>query len=162
MEDINGGVLCSCKMCLCYHKSFLPTPVGNKKSQLIFMKIMKEKKNKSSYVRIRCYPEEKEQIREYAKEFGLNISEYILRKSLQKPTNMNYKEVIQSIHVLRVELGRSGNNINQFTKSANIMMKMGGIHEKVFCRFEKELREHVKIRVLLHKEIRKLISLLLR
>lgn len=126
------------------------------------MKIMKEKKNKSSYVRIRCYPEEKEQIREYAKEFGLNISEYILRKSLQKPTNMNYKEVIQNIHVLRVELGRSGNNINQFTKSANIMMKMGGIHENVFRRFEKELREHVKIRVLLHKEIRKLISLLLR
>lgn len=126
------------------------------------MKIMKEKKNKSSYVRIRCYPEEKEQIREYAKEFGLNISEYILRKSLQKPTNMNYKEVIQNIHVLRVELGRSGNNINQFTKSANIMMKMGGIHENVFRRFEKELREHVKIRVLLHKEIRNLISLLLR
>lgn len=122
---------------------------------------MKEKNTKTSEIKFRCYPYEKKKIQGYAKDFGLNTSEYILRKSLDYPVKANHKKITQTIHSLNLELSRSGNNINQFTKVAHIHLKTGRLSEELFLQFRKELEYHSEIRHRLNGTIRKLIKIMI-
>jgi len=126
-----------------------------------FIEIMEEKNTKSTEIKFRCYPTEKKKIQELAKDFGLNTSEYILRKSLDHPVKGNHKKITQTIHSLNLELSRSGNNINQFTKVANTHLKTGRLSKELYSQFQKELENHIEIRQQLNATIRKLIKIMI-
>lgn len=121
----------------------------------------KEPINKrTSEIKVRCLAEEKEKIKFLAKEFGLNISDYVLKKSLNKKVWGNYKELHREIHSIGTEFSHIGTNINQLAKHVNTLEKIGKI-EKVSVEHLSSilidyLRKYEEVRVILRKIVREL------
>ncbi len=77
--------------------------------------------NKGDEIKIRCSKTTKEMIRCKAKSYGLTLTDYILKKSLEQNVTFNHIEYLKEIHELGTELARQGNNINQLAKHANTL-----------------------------------------
>ena len=73
-------------------------------------------KKKATQFFIKCTHGEKNIIKDRAKEYGLTITDFILRKCLDQKIVFNHVEYLKEIHALNLELGRQGNNINQLAK----------------------------------------------
>src|SRR5699024_5375412 len=93
-----GGYFSVASCVFVYTKTTCQTQFGKQKSQLILLMDMKKTKN----IILRCTEDEKKKIQDFAKEYGLNVTQYIIKKSLNQPVNINHKEVVRTIHLLNV------------------------------------------------------------
>ena len=138
-----------------------PPCLEHKTSQLILL-IMKEKNIRTSEIKLRCYPEEKKKIQYLSHTYGLNMSEYILKKAMDQPVKANYKEIVQHIHALNIELSRIGNNINQLAKTANSQIKTGHVHQNIWLGYRNQIEKLYQMKWDLNKEIKKLIKIMIK
>lgn len=117
-------------------------------------------KKRTAEIKARCLVEEKEKIKFLAKESGLNISDYVLKKSLDQKVWGNYKELHREIHSIGTEFSRVGNNINQLARHANTLEKIGQLDkfsvERLNLMLIDYLNKHDEVRVVLRKIVREL------
>lgn len=151
-----GGYFSVASCVFVYTKTTCQTQFGKQKSQLILLMDMKKTKN----IILRCTEDEKKKIQDFAKEYGLNVTQYIIKKSLNQPVNINHKEVVRTIHLLNVELSRIGNNVNQLAKIANSQIKTSHIHESIWIDYQKLIERLYQMKWDLNKEIKKLIKII--
>jgi uncharacterized protein (DUF1778 family) len=105
------------------------------------MKKDKKKEKRETEIKIRLTAEEKEKLRELAKEEGLTISKYVrnqaLKKQVKKQTGLE-REMLYELHKIGV-------NLNQMARTLNILRAKEKIGDKVFLevktRIEKSLAQ---------------------
>lgn len=117
-------------------------------------------KKRTAEIKARCLVEQKEKIKFLAKESGLNISDYILKKSLDQKVWGNYKELHREIHSIGTEFSRVGNNINQLARHANTLEKIGQVDKLSMQRLNLILIDYLnkseEVRIVLRKIVRAL------
>lgn len=115
---------------------------------------------RTAEIKVRCLLEEKDKIKSLSAKFGLSISDYVLKTSLQQKIWGNYKELHGELHRIGTEFSRAGNNINQLAKHANSLNKLGKLEKSIVDRLNLILTDYVKkneaIRVVLRKIVREL------
>lgn len=119
-----------------------------------------ETKKKLSYIRFRCLEDEKKQIALLSKTYGLSMTDYILKKALDKKLVTNHVQLLGEIHTIGTELARSGNNINQLAKHANTLNKTGNLNQSILGQLnvllENYQQQQNEIRTVFRKIIREL------
>jgi len=70
------------------------------------------------------------------------------------------RAVLSSLDQMGLELSRSGNNINQLARYANILIKQRILSAVLFDRYLKELEKHLFQMKSLQRDIRKIIRML--
>lgn len=70
------------------------------------------------------------------------------------------RSVLASIDQIGLELSRTGNNINQLAKYANILNKQRVLSPVIFTRYSKELDKHSLLLKNLNLEIKKILKLM--
>lgn len=117
---------------------------------------------RSSRIDIKCSQQDKAVLVSRANSYGINLSCYMLRTALGKRVTVNPKEVLSELHELNLALARIGNNINQLTRYANIMLKLGRFNDamalKLRCQLDEYLRQQNAIQRSFQKIIRELSS----
>ena len=90
---------------------------------------------------------------------GLKRSDIIRRKTLEVDLQLilDARSLLSSIDQIGLELSRSGNNINQLAKYANILIKQGVLSPVLINRFLKELEKHSELMQSLALDIRKIL-----
>ncbi|HLT86502.1 MAG TPA: plasmid mobilization relaxosome protein MobC [Sphingobacterium sp.] len=119
--------------------------------------ILDDEDKKSSYIRFRCSPEEKQKIKEYASSLGLSLTDYLLTKALDKTVVVNRLEFMQKFSEVGTEISRCGNNINQLAKHVNSQRKIGIKSEAWFKIYTDMIREYVDSQDELRRTIRKML-----
>ncbi|MCY1530418.1 hypothetical protein D9M68_656030 [compost metagenome] len=67
---------------------------------------------------------------------------------------------MKKLDAIGAELGRSGNNINQLARHANVLQKQGLLSQSVTIEFSSLLGSYVKVQQELDKIIRQIIRLM--
>ncbi|MGY3055531.1 hypothetical protein ACVWYG_003752 [Pedobacter sp. UYEF25] len=118
------------------------------------------KRNKK--IDVRFNEEEFKVIEKLEKTLGLNKTEIIRRKTLDKHHSIiiNAKDAIENLDKIGEELGRSGNNINQLAKYANTLNKRGMQTEVITSRFNVLFEKHISVQIEVEKALRKIIRLM--
>lgn len=80
---------------------------------------MKENKKATARLEVRLTFEEKALIRNFSKQDGLSISDYIKRTALKQVVLSNRVEYTTDLRNLNFELSKIGNNVNQIAKHFN-------------------------------------------
>ena len=113
-------------------------------------------------VAVRLRASEYKLLLELEQTVGVERSELIRQRVLDKAnvTVINAKELIAGVQQIGAELGRSGNNINQLARYANILQKKGMLSPAVLERFNFLLADHSALSVSLQEALRKVIRLL--
>ena len=93
---------------------------------------------------------------------GLKRSDIIRRKTLDVDLQLilDARSLLSSIDQIGLELSRSGNNINQLAKYANILIKQGVLSHILINRFLKELEKHDELLQSLAIDIRKILRMI--
>jgi hypothetical protein len=93
---------------------------------------------------------------------GLKRSDIIRRKTLDVDLQLilDARSLLSSIDQIGLELSRSGNNINQLAKYANILIKQGVLSHILINRFLKELEKHDELMQSLAIDIRKILRMI--
>ena len=101
---------------------------------------------------------------EMEKALGIRKTDLVRLRVLAQSNKMliNAKEMIASLDSIGTELGRSGNNINQLARYANILRKQGvvspAVLERFLILFETYLGQQQGLEAALRKIIRMLSS----
>ncbi|MEJ2881044.1 plasmid mobilization protein [Pedobacter sp. GR22-6] len=104
--------------------------------------------------------EEHKQVLALARQLGVSRSDLVKSRLLaeQRPVLINGVELLSLLDGLGAELGRSGNNINQLARHANILNKRGMLDGEVVLEFNDlfavYLRHHLEIQKLMRSLIR--------
>jgi hypothetical protein len=101
-------------------------------------------KRKSHPINAYCTEEEKKQIKNYAKESGLSVSEYIIKKCLDEKTIPRRIELLKELGSVNLEITRAGNNINQLAKHANRIKNSNGLDSGLFLNYNLLLNDYLK------------------
>ena len=111
---------------------------------------------------LRLSEQELKQFLELEKSLGINRSDIVRIRVLQNAANMlvNTKELMKKLDTVGAELGRSGNNINQLARHANILHKQGLLSQSITTEFNSLLGEYITIQQELEKVIRQIIRLM--
>lgn len=111
---------------------------------------------------LRLSEQELKQFLELEKSLGISRSDIVRIRVLKNATNMlvNAKELMKKLDVTGAELGRSGNNINQLARHANILHKQGLLSQSIATEFNSLLGEYITIQQELEKVIRQIIRLM--
>lgn len=111
---------------------------------------------------LRLSEQELKQFLELEKSLGINRSDIVRIRVLKNAANMlvNTKELMKKMDAMGAELGRSGNNINQLARHANILHKRGLLSQSVATEFNSLLGEYITIQQELEKVIRQIIRLM--
>jgi type II secretory pathway component PulF len=106
----------------------------------------REKEKRETEIKIRLTAKEREEIRELAREEGLNVSEYIRKRALQRQAEEQAK--LEMERQLVYELHRIGVNLNQMARGINILKKKGTLEgedrkllKSIEARVEKAIKE---------------------
>ena len=93
------------------------------------------------------------------KSLGVSKTEIIRMRVLNRSSAMviNAKAMIDQLDLIGVELGRTGNNINQLARYANTLQKRGLFSVQIMDRFEILFHKHIEIQNLLEVSLRKII-----
>ena len=93
---------------------------------------------------------------------GVSKTELVRSRLLRNGagTIINAKDVTRELNDLGAELGRSGNNLNQLARHANILNKRRLLSPAVVAQFNLLLKDHLKIRSRLDISLRKIIRML--
>lgn len=109
-------------------------------------------------IRVRFTKTEKEDILKEVQSLDIDISDYVRSKVLNgKRHTLNGKVLIASLDNLGAELGRSGNNINQLARYANVLNKVDKLEESVIGRFNVLFAQYIKTQQEMETAIRKII-----
>ena len=73
---------------------------------------------------------------------------------------LNTKELMKQLDSIGAELGRSGNNINQLARHANILHKQSLLNQSVITEFNSLLGQYITVQQELEKRIRQIIRLM--
>lgn len=101
-------------------------------------------KRKAHFVKGYCTKEQKEKIISLAKENGLTVSDYILKKCLNERTVERRIQLIDSLDTINLEISKIGNNINQLAKHANRKKNVDGLDKELFMNFTFLLNDYLK------------------
>lgn len=101
---------------------------------------------------------EYEYIQSLEESFGMRRSDIIRSRVIREsdPLLIDSMAVLKELNSLGAELGRSGNNINQLAKHANILEKSNALHESVISRFNILIDIHNGIIEKLNRTLRKI------
>jgi len=111
---------------------------------------------------LRLSEQELMQFLELEKSLGISRSDIVRIRVLKNAANMltNTKELMKRLDNIGAELGRSGNNINQLAKHANILQKQGLLNQSVATEFTSLLGGYITVQQELEKNIRQIIRLM--
>ncbi|MEJ5993252.1 plasmid mobilization relaxosome protein MobC [Pedobacter sp. Du54] len=111
---------------------------------------------------LRLSEQELMQFLEMEKSLGISRSDIVRIRVLKNADNMltNTKELMKKLDGIGSELGRSGNNINQLAKHANILQKQGLLSQSVATEFTSLLGGYITVQQELEKNIRQIIRLM--
>jgi hypothetical protein len=98
-------------------------------------------------------------IEELEKTLGIRKTDLVRTRLLQnaKVAVINAKELIDHLDLIGAELGRSGNNINQLARYANILKKKGVLSPMVMERFNIQFEQYIGHQKLLEDAMRKIL-----
>lgn len=93
---------------------------------------------------------------------GLKRTDIIRKRVLEVNVQLVFdgRSVLASIDQVGLELSRTGNNINQLAKYANILSKQRVLSPVIFSRYSKELDKHSLLLQNLNLEIKKMIRMM--
>jgi len=96
---------------------------------------------------------------EMEKELGISRTELVRIRLLNNGGNIviNSRELLRHLDSIGVEMGRSGNNINQLARHANTLKLQGELSPSVAAKFNELLEGHIKIYQALEVSLRKII-----
>lgn len=111
---------------------------------------------------LRLSEQELRQFLEMEKSLGISRSDIVRIRVLKNTANMlvNAKELMKKLDATGAELGRSGNNINQLAKHANILNKQGLLSQSIATQFNSLLGSYIATQQELEKVIRQIIRLM--
>lgn len=111
---------------------------------------------------LRLSEQELMQFLELEKSLGISRSDIVRIRVLKNAANMltNTKELMKKLDAIGAELGRSGNNINQLAKHANILQKQGLLSQSLTTEFTSLLGDYITVQQELEKNIRQIIRLM--
>ena len=115
---------------------------------------------RSRLIKAKLTEEEFSRLLEIQKTSGLNRMELIRRRVLQggsATTNVNTTELLVALDAIGAELGRSGNNINQLARHANVLNRQGRLHPDVSTEFNRLFAEYLCIQGNVEKSLRQLL-----
>lgn len=86
---------------------------------------------------LRLSEPELHQFLELEKSLGISRADIVRIRVLKNSTKMlvNAKELMKQLDLIGAELGRSGNNINQLARHANVLHKRGMLRHEVTAEF---------------------------
>lgn len=115
---------------------------------------------RSKKIDARFTGEEYNQVLALEKELGVSKTELIRRGVLKNApvVLVNAKEMLRSLDTIGLELARSGNNINQLARYANILSKRNILSQAVAERFNYLLDSHLAQQKDLTVALRKVIK----
>jgi len=119
---------------------------------------MKEGK-RTKKIDTRFTEEEYKQVLALEKELGISKTELIRMRVLNGARQMviNSRDLIQLLDAVGAEMGRSGNNINQLAKHANVLKLQGAVPPSVAIKFNELLTDYISIQQELQISLRKVI-----
>lgn len=96
------------------------------------------------------------------KELGINRMELIRARVLHQSNRVliNGIMLLKQLDLLGAEMGRSGNNINQLARHANVLNNRGLLNGVVVTEFNGLLRDYIRIRDETEKSLRQIIRLI--
>ncbi|EHQ26456.1 plasmid mobilization protein [Mucilaginibacter paludis] len=122
----------------------------------------KDSGKRTKKIDTRFTEEEYQLILDMEKELGISKTDLIRLRVLENARNVvvNAAALIGSLDTIGAELGRSGNNINQLARYANVLKKRGILSAVVIERFnllfETYNRQHKEIIIALRQVIRQM------
>jgi len=123
---------------------------------------VKELLNRTKRFEVRLTVEEYNQLLDLEKQLGINRTEIIRVRGLKNLSKVlvDAKRVIATLDTIGAELGRSGNNINQLARHANVLNKHGLLAENVVIEFNSLFQDYIRIRNDTEKSFRQIIRLI--
>ncbi|MGJ1525529.1 plasmid mobilization protein [Sphingobacterium spiritivorum] len=115
---------------------------------------------RSRLIKAKLTEEEFSRLLEIQKVSGLNRMELIRRRVLQggtATTNINTGELLAALDAIGAELGRSGNNINQLARHANVLNRQSRLNPDVISEFNRLFAEYLHIQGSVEKSLRQLL-----
>ena len=111
---------------------------------------------------LRLSEQELKQFLELENSLGISRSDIVRIRVLKNAANMllNAKELMKKMDAIGTELGRSGNNINQLARHANILHKQSLLSQSVVIEFNSLLGSYIVTQQELEKIIRQIIRLM--
>jgi hypothetical protein len=111
---------------------------------------------------MRLTEEEEKQLVNLEKQLGLSRSEIIRKRVLENSGTLiiNSQNLLITLDTIGGELGRSGNNINQLARHANLLNKRGLLNESVVREFNQLFSEYTRIRNDTERSLRQIIRLI--
>jgi len=118
---------------------------------------LEEQEAKTSYIKIRCHADEKRKVEELAKNYGLTVTDYVLKKCLGQKVVANKIDFLKQLDSVGLELSRAGNNINQLAKHANRLNKIGKTDESLVAKLNLNLEYYTNKQRELRQTLRRII-----
>jgi hypothetical protein len=111
---------------------------------------------------MRLTDEEEKQLAILENQLGLTRSEIIRKRVLENSGTLiiNSQNLLITLDTIGGELGRSGNNINQLARHANLLNKRGLLNESVVREFNQLFSEYTRIRNDTERSLRQIIRLI--
>ncbi|MBB6131525.1 plasmid mobilization protein [Mucilaginibacter lappiensis] len=138
-----------------------------KLQKTLWMEIRKKQKgrpkapqtNRVKKIDVRFTLKEYEQIQQMEKTFGITKTDLIRKRMLSETQQVviNAKELIRSLDEIGTEIGRIGQNINQFARYANHLKATGVNNESVIIRFNSLFQEYIKSESQLETALRSIL-----
>lgn len=116
--------------------------------------VEKPLKRKLHSIQAYCIEEDKQRIILLAKEHSLSVSDFIIKKCLDRRMVENRIETLATINSLVLELSRAGNNINQLTKHANRIKNVDGLDSGMLYNMTILLGDHLDKMEALKKSVK--------
>ena len=121
---------------------------------------LSETEKQAAQINIRCSIEQYNEIKKIAKDSGLSMTDYLLKRALNNKIVYNYNMLIDELNTVGTEFSRAGNNINQLAKHANSLSKSGNLDKSLVERLNLVMVDYAKkydeMRVLLRSIRREL------
>lgn len=123
---------------------------------------VKTEGKRTKKIDVRFTEDEYKTIRELEETLGISRTELVRERLLQDAgfRVINARELIVALNAIGTELGRSGNNINQVARYANVLHKQGVLSPQIADQFNALFAAHLEIRRQLETALRKIIHAL--
>lgn len=113
-------------------------------------------------IKAKLTEDEFKQVLALEKALGINRMELIRTRVLHHSDKIliNGISLLKELDTLGAEIGRSGNNINQLARHANVLNNCGLLTENVVIEFNSLFRDYVRVRNDTEKSLRQIIRLI--
>lgn len=118
---------------------------------------------RTRFIKTRVSEQEYAMIRELWVSLGLKESDFLRVKILNSSSvsiKVNASEILKTLDNIGSEIGRSGNNINQLARHANILNKRGMLSNEVIVKFNELFSIYISLFMDMEKSTRELLRLL--